>query len=68
MSEPRRALVLATAAWTQLHGLTQAYQAAVLRGDDADAQRIRGECHDLLDSTLDLNGEAAMAALALLSR
>lgn len=66
MSEPRKALVLATAAWTQLHGLTQAYQAAVLRGDDAGAELIRREAHDLLDSNLDLNAEAAQAVKALL--
>lgn len=55
----RRAVVLATAAWTQLHGLTQAYQAAVLREDHEEAERLRIQAHDLLDSTLDLNAEAA---------
>lgn len=63
---PRRALVLATAAWTQLHGLTQAYQAAVLRGDMANADELRTQAHDLLDSNLDLNAEAANLTKALL--
>lgn len=63
---PRRALVLATAAWTQLHGVTQQYQAAVLRGDETDARRLRDEAHALLDSNLDLNAEAAHHTKALL--
>jgi hypothetical protein len=66
MSEARRALLLATAAWTQLHGLTQAYQAAVLRGDEAGARDIRDQAHALLDSNLDLNAEAAHHTKALL--
>lgn len=63
---PRRALLLATAAWTQLHGLTQQYQAAILRDDLDGAQRIRDEAHALLDSNLDLNAEAAHHTKALL--
>lgn len=60
MSGHKRPLALATAAWQQLHGLTLAYQAAIMRGDEAGAERIRREAHDVLDSNLDLNGEAAV--------
>lgn len=65
-AEARKALVLATAAWAQLHGLTQTYQAAILRGDDDEAERLRREAHDILDSNLDLNAEAAHHTRALL--
>lgn len=69
MVDHKRALILATATWKQLHSLTQAYQAAVLRGDEDDAERIRREAHDVLDSNLDLNGEAATAVITdILSR
>ncbi|RAK68817.1 hypothetical protein DJ019_02040 [Phenylobacterium kunshanense] len=63
---PRKALLLATAAWTQLHGLTQAYQAAVMRGDQRGAEAIRQQAHALLDSNLDLNAEAATITRAML--
>lgn len=65
-ADHKPALALATAAWLQLHGLTQQYQAAVLRGDVEDAERIRREAHDVLDSNLDLNGQAAVSTRALL--
>lgn len=61
MSGHKRPLALATAAWQQLHGLTLAYQAAVLRGaQEVELEAIRREAHDVLDSNLDLNGEAAV--------
>lgn len=63
---PRKALLLASAAWTQLHGLTQAYQAAVMRGDTTGAEAIRHQAHALLDSNLDLNAEAATITRAML--
>lgn len=68
MTDPnahRLPLLLATAAWKELHGKTQAYQAAVMRGDHEAAQTLRAEAHDLLDSNLDLNGEVAVAVRAL---
>ncbi|MGA0604862.1 hypothetical protein ACO2Q0_02590 [Phenylobacterium sp. VNQ135] len=65
-AEARKALVLATAAWAQLHGLKHTYEAAILRGDDKEAQRLRDEAHSLLDSNLDLHAEAAHHAKALL--
>lgn len=61
MRPHQRALALATAAWVQLHGLTQAYQAAILRGDIDEAERIRAQAHDVLDANLDMNEEAAVA-------
>lgn len=67
MSDHKASLALATAAWLQLHGLTQAYQAAVLRGaGDDELERIRREAHDVLDANLDQNGHAALAVKALL--
>jgi hypothetical protein len=66
MKDHTSPLALATAAWMHLHGLTQQYQAAVMRGDAEDADRIRREAHDVLDSNLDLNGEAARAIMAIL--
>jgi hypothetical protein len=59
--EHRRPLALATAAWIELHGATQAYQAAVLRGDVKEAEKIRARCHDILDANLDQNAAAAQA-------
>lgn len=58
-------LLLATAAWKDLQSRTQAFQAAVIRGDAEAAQRLRHECHDLLDSNLDLNSEVAVAVRAM---
>ena len=66
MSEHQKPLALATAAWIQLHGLTQAYQAAILRGHIDEAERIRREAHDVLDANLDMNGQAAEAVRSLL--
>lgn len=60
MSGAKRSQTLAMAALTQLNGLTLAYRAAIMRGDEAGAERIRREAHDVLDSNLDLNGEAAV--------
>ncbi len=68
MTDHKGPLQLATAAWIQLHGLTQAYQAAVLRGASKDEiEHIRREAHDVLDSNLDLNGQAAQAVRDLLN-
>ena len=67
MTEHKAPLQLATAAWLQLHGLTQSYQAAVLRGASQDElERIRREAHDVLDANLDFNSEAAHAVRSLL--
>jgi hypothetical protein len=66
MGDHKRPLMLAAAAWAQLSGLTQAYQAAVLRGDQDGAEAIRNQAHAVLDSNLDLNGEAAMAVRAII--
>ncbi len=62
MSDHKRPLVLASASWVELHGLTQAYQGAVLRGDTERAEAIRRQAHDLLDANLDHNASAAQAA------
>ena len=69
MTDHKGPLQLATAAWIQLHSLTQTYQAAVLRGAPQDEiERIRREAHDVLDSNLDLNAQAATAVLSILKR
>lgn len=62
----REPLALAQASWLQLHGLMSSYQAAILRGDTAEAERIRREAHDVLDSHLDLKGQAAVATRAII--
>jgi hypothetical protein len=65
--EHKKPLQLATAAWMQLHALTQAYQAAVMRGADSEElESIRRETHDVLDSMLDLNAEAAVAVRSII--
>lgn len=66
MADHKRPLILAAAAMAQLNGLAQQYQAAILRGDQADADRIRAQAHDVLDSNLDLHGEAAAAVRAII--
>jgi hypothetical protein len=60
------ALAKATAAWMQIHGETQNYGAAIMRNDIEGAEVIRVRLHDLLDSMLDMNAEAAVATRALL--
>lgn len=65
--EHKKPLQLATAAWMQLHALTQAYQSAVMRGaDDAELEATRREAHDVLDTMLDLNAEAAVAVRTII--
>lgn len=66
MSAHRNKAVLAAAAWKDVNALAGAYQAAVLRGDDARAQQLRQEAHDMLDTHLDLQNEVAQAALEIL--
>lgn len=56
----RRSIRLAAAAWIELNGVCEAYQAAVLRGDVAGADELRRKAHDMLDNHLDLKGEAAV--------
>ena len=65
MADHKEALRLATAAWIDLLGLTHAYQAAALRGDVEEAERLRQRAHDLLDANLDLNSQVAHAVKAL---
>jgi hypothetical protein len=64
--EHRAALANATAAWLNLLGLTHAYQAAILQGKVEEAERIRGEAHDVLDANLDENAHAANATRAII--
>lgn len=59
---------LAAAAWKDVSAKLYAYQAALLRGDEAAAQEIRQEAHDMLDICLDLNGAVVRSALAILGR
>jgi hypothetical protein len=60
-SDHRKSLSLATAVWMDIVSTGQAYQAAVLRGDQTAADVLRAKGHDLLDSYFDLNGQAAEA-------
>lgn len=66
MKDHQKALMLATAAWMQIHGETQNFNAAMLRDDVIGAEEIRARIHDLLDGMLDMNAEAAVATRALL--
>lgn len=50
-----------------LLSLTQRYQAAILRGDEATARVLWQEAHDMLDVNLRMNAEAARATRALLN-
>jgi hypothetical protein len=69
MADHDRALTLASAAVMDLISRGQAYQAAVLRGAQADElERMRQEAHDVLDGYLDLSGDAAEAVKAILRR
>ena len=66
MTDHKPALIKAAASWMQLHSLTQAYQAAILRNDVEGAETIRRQAHDVLDVNLDMNAEAATAVRAIL--
>lgn len=65
MSEHQNAAVLATAALRDIIGLWQQMQAAVIRGDEAEAKRLHQEAHDMLDVYLELGKSAALAVKAL---
>lgn len=66
MSDHRAPLALATASLIQIISKAQAYQAAVIQGRAEEAEILRREAHDMLDSYFDLNGQAAQAVKALL--
>lgn len=68
MTDHRASSVLAAAAWKDLSAKTHAYQAAILRGDDAAAEAIRQEAHDMLDTCMDMNHAVARATLAIIGR
>lgn len=53
MSEHREILAKAHAAQLQMIGYWQEYQAAVLLGDVAAAEALRGKAHDTLDAYFD---------------
>ena len=60
--------VRASASWIRLLGLLHAYEAAALLGDGAEADRVRAQAHDLLDTTLDQRAEKAAEVRAVLER
>lgn len=66
MSAQRSKSVLAAAAWKDLNALSSQYQAALLRGDEAQARELRQQAHDMLDTHLDLSGEIVQATLDIL--
>jgi hypothetical protein len=66
LTDHKRPAVLATAALQDIISLWQATQAAVIRGDTAEADRLRKEAHDMLDSYLDFGVEAAQAVRAII--
>lgn len=66
MSDHKRPLILAQAAWLRTHALTEQYQAAKLVGDDHTAERLFQEAHDMLDVYLRLLGEAASATRSII--
>jgi len=68
LTDHRHSAVLAAAAWKDLSAKTHAYQAAILRGDDAGAEAIRQEAHDMLDTCMDMNQSVARATLAIIGR
>lgn len=68
MTDIRSTAALAAAAWKDLSAKTHAYQAALLRGDDAAAEAIRREAHDMLDNHMDLNASVTRATLDIIGR
>lgn len=58
----KQAMVLAHAAWTELAAMRFSYEAAAIRGDRAEMDRLRQNGHDLLDGVFDRHGEAAAGA------
>lgn len=68
MKDIRTSAALAAAAWKDLSAKTHAYQAALLRGDEAGAEAIRREAHDMLDNHMDLNAMVARSTLDIIGR
>lgn len=68
MNDIRASAALAAAAWKDLSAKTHAYQAALLRGDEAGAEAIRREAHDMLDNHMDLNATVARSTLDIIGR
>lgn len=68
MTDIRASAALAAAAWKDLSAKTQSHQAALLRGDQAGAEAIRQEAHDMLDNHMDLNASVAHATLDIIGR
>ncbi len=66
MPDHKQAGVLAIAALQDIISAYQATQAAVIRGDAAEADALRKRAHDLLDAYLDFAVQAAQATRAIL--
>lgn len=67
MSAHRDANALATATLMEIISRGKAVQAAVIRGDNPDAQEaIRQDAHSLLDAYIDQMSDAARHARAIL--
>lgn len=62
MTDPKREVILAAAARIEIQGKIMAFHAAALRGDKAEAVRLRREAHDVLDTALDLYVQIAASA------
>lgn len=68
MSDHKRDLANATASLMDIAALAQSYQAAVMRGQVEEAEKIRVKAHDVMDAYLDAHGSAAQAVLSILNR
>ena len=67
-ADHKRPAVLATATLQDIISTWQAVQAAVIRGDVAEADALRKRGHDMLDAYYDLGVQAAQATKAILER
>jgi len=68
LTDIRASAALAAAAWKDVNAKTHAYQAALLRGDEAGAEAIRREAHDMLDNHMDLTASVTRATLDIIGR
>jgi hypothetical protein len=57
---------MAHAAWTELQGVGREHEAALLRDDGSEAEKLRLRAHDVLDAHLDQHAVAAQAVRDLL--
>lgn len=59
---------MAAAAWKELSGLRYAYEAAILRGEQEEAEAIRRKAHDLLDVNFDMAAATSIFTLRAINK